>query len=164
MTDRYIYREVIVATVALPRSDHGVAETIWMGRVLPGKRPSVLGKKTSLFVRVLPRHCDSVISALLGTSSSSKTSVVNPMYRRFMFSAMSFWIFSISISAFICTKNYQKIFKTRECSSIGANVYICAKSGKRKSSSFNIFHNFFLTNDFPINSSALQKVNIQYFC
>ena len=36
------------------------------------------------------------------------------------------------ISAFICTKNYQKIFKTRECSSIGANIYICAKSGEKK--------------------------------
>ena len=46
----------------------------------------------------------------------------------------NFWIFSISISAFICTKNYQKIFKTRECRLVCANVYICAESGKKSSS------------------------------
>ena len=39
-------------------------------------------------------------------------------------------MFSSIFSAFVCTKNYLKNFKTRKCSSIFGNVNICAKSGK----------------------------------
>ena len=35
------------------------------------------------------------------------------------------------ILSFHLHKNHQKIFKIRECSSIGANVNICAKSGEK---------------------------------
>ena len=67
---------------------------------------------------------------------SDQTSRLKKWGKKLVRGVKNFWIFSISISAFICTKNYQKIFKTRECTSIRANVYICAKSGKKKSSSF----------------------------
>ena len=42
------------------------------------------------------------------------------------------WIFSSSISAFVCTKNHLKIFKTRECRLVCADLHICAESGEKK--------------------------------
>ena len=63
---------------------------------------------------------------------SEQTSRLKKWGKKLVRGVKNFWIFSISISAFICTKNYQKIFKTRECRLVCANVYICAESGKKK--------------------------------
>ena len=63
---------------------------------------------------------------------SEQTSRLKKWGKKLVRGVKNFWIFSISISAFICTKNYQKIFKTRECRLVCANVNICAESGKKK--------------------------------
>ena len=76
---------------------------------------------------------------------SEQTSRLKKWGKKLVRGVKNFWIFSISISAFICTKNYQKIFKTRECTSICANVYICAKSGKEKSFPFKSLNSFLVT-------------------
>ena len=65
---------------------------------------------------------------------SEQTSRLKKWGKKLVRGVKNFWIFSISISAFICTKNYQKIFKTRECRLVCANVYICEESGKKKAS------------------------------
>ena len=55
------------------------------------------------------------------------------------------------------TKNYQKIFKTRECSPIGANVYICAKSGKKSSSLKKFFFSFWWTSETLLSVPLVAK-------
>ena len=101
--------------------------TLWFKSFLP---PSLVFYPT--FVTSKVEHIWAV------NMKSEQTSRLKKWGKKLVRGVKNFWIFSISISAFICTKNYQKIFKTRECTSIRANVYICAKSGKEKSSSFKV--------------------------